>query len=291
MYTVTCESTADLPFSYLKSRKCNVIFYTYFIGEQEFEDNMGRDSCALPIFYNQIKNTRPITSQISPEKYAEFFREQLKNGDVLHLAFSSGLSQSVRNAQMAAETVNREYNDRKVVVVDSLCGGGGFGLFVDGVLDQRDKGASFEKLCNWAETNRSKTHLLFFSTDLTFFRRSGRVSAPIMMIGNLLHICPLMRVDKTGKIVVYQQVVTAKKALKTAIQDMESLAKGGKDYCGKVIIQHSNCWHLAEQARSSMKEQFPHLSHVEIHDIGMVMASHCGPGTVAIYFWGEERTY
>ena len=291
MYTVTCESTADLPYAYLKSRKCNVIFYTYFIDDEEFEDNMGRDSCALAKFYELIKTKRPLTSQISPEKYEEFFHQQLQNGNVLHLSFSNGLSQSVRNAQLAAATVNKQYSDRKVVVVDSLCGGGGFGLFVDGVLDKRDKGASFEELCKWAEENRQKTHLLFFSTDLTFFRRSGRVSAPIMMIGNLLHICPLMRVGKEGKIAVYAQVVTAKKALKRALQDMETLAQNGKDYCGKVIIQHSNCWHLAEQTRSAMKELFPKLQNVEIHDIGMVMASHCGPGTVAIYFWGNNRNY
>ncbi|MCM1290129.1 MAG: DegV family protein [Corallococcus sp.] len=290
MYTVTCESTADLPYEYLRARNCKVIFYTYTIGEEEFEDNMGRDSGALAQFYELVKTKRALTSQICTESYENFFREQLKYGDVLHISFSNGLSQSVRNAMLAAETVNKE-GDHKVVVVDSLCGGGGYGLFVDGVLDERDKGASFEELCNWATENRTKTHLLFFSTDLTFFRRSGRVSAPIMMIGNLLRICPLMRVTKEGKIVVYSQVISAKKAITKIMDDMEKLATGGKEHCGKVIIQHSNCWHLAQQTKAAMDARFPNLHNVEIHDIGMVMASHCGPGTIAVYFWGDQRNY
>jgi len=293
VYTVTCESTADLPYNYLRARNCNVIFYTYTIEEQEFVDDMGRNSGALAKFYDLVKTKRPLTSQIPTESYANFFREQLKLGDVLHLAFSNGLSHSVYNAQQAAEIVNKESGSggNKVVVVDSLCGGGGFGLFVDGVLDERDKGATFGELCKWASVNRTKTHLLFFSTDLTFFRRSGRVSAPVMMIGNLLHICPLMRVTKEGKIVVYSQVISARKAISKILDDMEKMADGGKDYCGKVIIQHSNCWHLVQQTKTAMDARFPKLSNVEIHDIGMVMASHCGPGTIAIYFWGDQRNY
>lgn len=289
MYTVTCESTADLPYYYLKSRNCPVIFYTCVIGQNEYQDDMGRTAGALQQFYDNIQRERPFTSQISTQQYAEFFREQLKNGSVLHLAFSSGLSQSALNAQAAAEIVNGENSKHKVVVVDSLCGGAGFGLFVDGVLDERDKGATFDELCSWAQTNRLKTHLLFFSTDLTFFRRSGRVSAPVMMIGNLLRICPLMRVDSAGKIAVYAQVVTARKATSRVLDDMENLATNGREYSGKAIIQHSNCWHLAQQTKAQMLQRFPNLKSVEIYDVGMVMASHCGPGTVAVYFWGADR--
>ena len=291
MYTVTCESTADLPFDYLKARSCNVIFYTYIIEEEEFVDDMGRNADALPNFYELVKHKRPFTSQISTERYEEFFHEQLKSGNVLHLAFSNGLSQSVRNAIAAAENVNKQYTDRKVVVVDSLCGGGGFGLFVDGVLDKRDEGLTFEELCDWATVNRTKTHLLFFSTDLTFFRRSGRVSAPIMLIGNLLHICPLMRVGKDGHIGVYSQQITAKKALRHVLDDMERWATDGTAYSGKVIVQHSNCMPLAEQTVAALKERFPNVSELKVLDIGMVMASHCGPGTIAVYFWGEDRAY
>ena len=291
MYTVTSESTADLPYEYLQERHCNVIFYTYTIGDDEFVDDMGRNADALPNFYELVKHKRPLTSQIATERYEEFFHEQLKHGDVLHLAFSNGLSQSVRNAQFAAENVNKQYTDRKVVVVDSLCGGGGFGLFVDGVLDKRDEGVTFEELCDWATIHRQNTHLLFFSTDLTFFRRSGRVSAPIMMIGNLLHICPLMRVGKDGKIGVYSQQITARKALKHVLDDMEKWADGGTGYNGKVIVQHSNCLALAEQTKAALLERFPNVSELKVLDIGMVMASHCGPGTIAVYFWGEDRSY
>ncbi len=289
MYTVTCESTADLPYNYLQKRNCNVIFYTYTIDGEEFVDNMGRDSGALQVFYSALKTKRAYTSQISIERYEEFFREQLKNGDVLHLAFSSGLSQSVCNAQKAAENVSRENLTHKIVVVDSLCGGGGFGLFVDGVLDQRDKGLTFEQLCDWAVMNRTRVQMQFFSTDLTYFRRSGRVSGSAMLLGNLLHICPMMQVNGEGKIIAHTKVLGEKKAMAHIISATVDLADDGIDYSGKVFVQHSNCWNLAQQAKTALLGKFKNLKDVEIYDIGMVMACHCGPGTVAVYFWGKDR--
>ena len=108
MFNVTCESICDLTYDYLQSRNCPVLFYTYSIDGEEFEDNMGRDENALAVLYEALKTKRPTTSQINTEKYADFFREQLQKGDVLHLTFSSGLTQSISNCYKAAEEVRRE---------------------------------------------------------------------------------------------------------------------------------------------------------------------------------------
>lgn len=289
MYTVTCESTCDLPFSYLQSRNCDVVFYTYNIDGEDFVDNMGRDDNALPALYEALKTKRPMTSQINTETYEQFFLQQLQKGDVLHLAFSSGLSQSVSNAKKAAQNLSAQNLPHKLVVLDTLCGGGGFGLFVDGVLDQRDAGATFEQLCNWAEQHRQNLHHFFFSTDLTYFRRSGRVSGPVMLIGNLLHLCPIMRVKADGKIVAYTQILSSRKAIAKLVAEMEQNAQDGKNYSGKLWIQHSNCPNTAQRTKEAIVAAFPNLSQVQIMDVGTVMSCHCGPNTVAIYFWGTAR--
>lgn len=289
MFSVTCESTCDLSYEYLQSRNCNVLCYTYSIDGVDFVDDMGRDANALPALYEALKTKRPLTSQINTSRYEEFFREQLQKGDVLHLAFSSGLSQSANNAKKAAENLAQEKLPHKLVVLDTLCGGGGFGLFVEGVLDKRDSGASFEELCSWAEEHRQNVHHFFFSTDLTYFRRSGRVSGPVMLIGNLLHLCPMMRVKSDGKIVAYAQVITARKAIAKLANEMETHAELGKEYNGKLWIQHSNCLETAERTKATLLQAFPNVSEVKVMDVGTVMSCHCGPNTVAVYFWGNPR--
>lgn len=287
MYTVTCESTCDLPYEYLQKRNCNTLFYSYFIDDEEFSDSMGRYKPALFQLYENIYSKKITTSQLNVQQYEDFFRANLAKGNVLHLAFSSGLSQSVNNAKKAAETLNKENSLHKVVVVDTLCGGGGYGMLVDAVLDERDNGAQFDELCSWVEQNKYHLHSHLFSTNLAYFRKSGRINGMTAFIGNLLGINPVMYVNDEGKILAADKAVSEKRAIVKMISDMGQKADGGADYRGKVWVQHSNCFALAVQTRHALQEKFPNVQSIHTCDVGTVMACHCGPGTVAIYFWGE----
>lgn len=201
----------------------------------DFDDDMGRNPAALPSLYDALKTKRPTTSQINVTAYEEFFLKLLQKGDLLHVTFSSGLSQSANNAFKAAENVAKMNLPHKLIVVDSLCGGGGYGLFVDGLLDERDKGATFETLCNRATERRLCVHHFFFSTDLTYFRRSGRVSGAVMLIGNLLKICPVMRVKEDGKIVAYTKAISSKKSRCKTCGRNESQRNGGRKLQRKTL--------------------------------------------------------
>ena len=288
MYTVTCESTCDLSYEYLLKRNCNVIVYSYCINGEDFPDSMGRYKPALFQLYENIATQKVTTSQINEYQYEEFFRKQLQHGDVLHLAFSVGLSQSVNNAKKAAEKLQNENLPHKVVVVDTLCGGGGYGMFVDAVLDERDNGVDFETLCDWAEQNKYRLHSHLFSINLAHFRKSGRINGLTAFVGNLLGICPVMHVNNEGKIIAHEKAASERRAISKLISDMEQKADNGTNYNGKLWIQHSNCFALATQTRFALQEKFPHLKSIHMCDVGTVMACHCGPGTVAIYFWGDE---
>ena len=161
-----------------------------------YDDDMGRDPQALPRFYQFIKEGKlPQTSQINEAEYEEFFESLLQQGDVLHIAFTSGQSGSVYNAFLAAEMLKEKYPDRKLVVLDSLCSSSGYGLLVDTVADMRDAGATLDEAVQWVLDNRNKVHHQFFSTDMTQFRRTGRVSGAAAAIATVLNICPLMRLD------------------------------------------------------------------------------------------------
>ena len=85
---LSCESTVDVPFSYMQGRNIPVLFYNYRIDGMEYEDDMGRNPDALTWFYAQLIQGRlPSTSQINEFRYLDFFEKQLQKGDLLQIAF------------------------------------------------------------------------------------------------------------------------------------------------------------------------------------------------------------
>lgn len=290
-FILSCESTVDLPYSYVSGRNIPVLFYSYLANGQGYIDDMGRDPEALPHFYEMLKaGTLPSTSQLNTFQYTEFFEELLKRGDLLHIAFGSGMTGSVKNALEAAEALREKYPERRLIVVDSLCSSSGYGLLVDMAADMRDRGDSMEAIAAWVEQNRNKVHHQFFSTDLKYFKRSGRVSGAAATVGAILNICPIMRLDDKGRIIAYDKVRGKKNAIRETLRTMEAHVQDGVNYAGKCFVCHSNCPVEAEETKAAVQARFPHISgEIRVCDIGTIIASHCGPGTVAVFFMGDER--
>lgn len=291
-FLLSCESTVDLPFSYVSGRNIEVLFYTYSVDGVEYDDDMGRDPEALNRFYAFLDAGKfPATSQINVYKYTEYFESLLKlySGDILHIAMGSGMSPSVSNAIEAAETLKEKYPDRTVKVIDSLCSCGGYGILVDLAADLRDDGRSFEEVVDWVEENKARIHHQFFSTDLKYFKRSGRVSGAAATVATILGICPIMHLNSTGHIIAYDKVRGKKKAIKKTVETMLANVEEGANYKGKCVLCHSNCIEEAEETVKLIKEIFPKLPEVKLSNIGTIIASHAGPGTVALFFVGKPR--
>ncbi len=290
-FTLSCESTVDLPFSYVNSRDIPVLFYEYSIDGQPYPDDMLRDPAALPRFYQFLDDGKmPSTSQLNEFDYESFFEAQLQKGDLLHIAFGSGMTQSVQNAVQAAQTLRQRYPHRRLEVIDSLCSSSGYGLLVDYAADLRDAGRSMDEVIDWVMAHRQRIHHQFYATRLDFYRRSGRMSGPTAMLATILNICPIMRLDDGGRIIAYGKVRGKANAVKTTVDTMEAHAEGGRGYTGKCFICHSNCLEDAEKTRDAVRARFPLISgDIRICDIGTIIASHCGPGTVAVFFVGDER--
>lgn len=289
-FILSCESTVDMPYSYVASRDIPVLFYSYTVDEQVYPDDMERDPEALPRFYRLLEEGKlPSTSQLNEFQYEAFFGELLEQGDVLHIAFGSGMTGSVLNAEKAAESLRQRYPQRKLVVIDSLCSSSGYGMLVDYAADMRDRGCGLDEVRQWVMDNRKNVHHQFFSTDLKYFRRSGRVSGPAAMLGAVLNICPIMRLDETGHIIAYNKVRGKKKALERTVQTMADHAQQGEKYSGKCYICHANCLDTAQELKESVLARFTGLKEVQIFNIGTIIAAHCGPGTLAVFFLGDQR--
>lgn len=290
-FILSCESTVDMPFSYVNGRDIPVIFYSYSVDGVEYVDDMLRDPEALPRFYDMLDAGKlPTTAQLNTYQYLEFFEPLLQKGDVLHITLGTGMTRAYQNALLAVEELREKYPERRIVVLDSLCSSSGYGLLVDMAADMRDRGATIDEITQWVEQNRKCIHHQFFSTELKHYRRSGRMSGATAMIATVLNICPIMRLDDAGRIIAYSKIRGKKNAVELTVQTMLAHARGGSDYDGKCFICHSRCLADAQLLAEAIRAKFPRLTDIRIFDIGTSIASHCGPGTAAVFFLGDERT-
>lgn len=290
-YVLSCCSTADLSKEQFEERDIRYICFHYQLDGVDHPDDLG-ETIPFDEFYKAMENGADTkTSQVSVGEYTPYFEQFLKEGkDVLHLTLSSGISGSINSANVAAEELREKYPDRKIYIVDSLAASSGYGLLMDKLADLRDEGMSIDELRDWALEHRLECNHWFFSTDLTFFIKGGRVSKTSGFIGGLLNICPLLNVSFEGKLIPRYKIRTKKKVIGFTVDKMEELANGGLEYADKVFISNSACYEDARAVADLIEERFKHLKgRVVINSIGTTIGSHTGPGTVALFFWGKKR--
>ena len=290
-YILSCWSTVDLKKEHLEKLNISYACFHYVMDGVEYPDDLGQ-TMSFDEFYNRLKNGSDSTSsQISVGEYEDYFRKLLESGkDVIHISFSSGLSGSYRSACTAADILKEEFRNQKLYVVDSLAASSGYGLLMDTLAQKRDEGMSIDELRDWAEENKLNLHHWFFSTDLTFFVKGGRVSKVSGMIGGVFEICPLMNVSNEGKLIPRAKIRTKKKVIPETVERMIEHAEGGKDYSGKVFISNSACYEDAKAVADLVRSNFKKIDgDVLINSIGTVVGTHAGPGTVALFFWGDKR--
>lgn len=289
-FILSCESTVDFSYSYMAGRDISVLFYSYCIDGREYEDDMGRTPGKLAELRDRLKTVVPTTSQLNEYTYEEYFEDLLKRGDVLHIAFGSGMTGAVQNAFRAAERLREKYPERRLTVVDSLCSSTGYGMLVDMAADMRDGGSTIDEVADRITEIRHRIHHQFYSTDLSYFRKSGRISGASAVIGTALGICPLMRLDDKGRIIVFGKIRGKRNAIAETVRQMSLHAEGGTDYRGKCYICHSGSPEEAEQTKVAVEAAFPQLKGaIRIWEIGTIITCHCGPGTVAVFFVGDKR--
>lgn len=291
-YVISCCSTADLTKEQMEARDLHYICFHYELNGKEYADDLGQ-SMPFDQFYKEMaaEGATTKTSQVNAEEYEEYFESFLKEGyDVLHLTLSSGISGSINSANIAREELMERYPDRKLYVLDSLGASSGYGLLMDKLCDLRDEGKSIDEVYEWAKENRLKLQHWFFSTDLTFYIRGGRISKTAGTIGNILNICPLLNVDGEGKLIPREKIRGKRRVIQQIVKKMEEHAQNGTEYSGKCYISESACMEDAKAVAKQVEERFPKLNgRVEINSIGTTIGSHTGPGTVALFFWGDER--
>lgn len=229
-YILSCCSTADLTQEHFDKRDIHYICFHFELDGKEYEDNLGR-SIAFPDFYDAMANgAETRTSQINAEEFVEYFTPFLNEGkDILHLTLSSGISGVLNSANIAKTELEDKFPDRKIYIVDSLGASSGYGLLMDKLADLRDQGMSIEEVYKWVQENKLKLHHWFFSTDLSFYVKGGRISKTAGFVGSVLELCPLLNIDNLGRLIPRFKIRTKKKVIQAIANKMEEYAQDGLD--------------------------------------------------------------
>lgn len=286
-YVITTDNNSDLPEKYFKDHGVGCMYLSYSMdGKNYTHENF------LPEheFYEAMRNgSMPTTAQVNPENAKTLLEPYLKEGkDILHIAFSSGLSGTYNSSRIAAEELMEEYTDRRIIVVDSLSASLGQGLLVWLAQQKKELGQTLEDVADWVEKNKLKMVHLFTVDDLNHLYRGGRVSRTTAIVGSMLNIKPVLHVDNEGKLIAIGKVRGRKKALQELVKLMdEKIGSFGAD-CDTIFISHGDCEQDAQYVAAKVKEKY-NIKNIIINQVGATIGAHSGPGTMALFFVGDVR--
>lgn len=286
-YIVSTTSTADLTVEFCSDHGVDINYLTFTIDGVDYKDDVN-ESMSYEEFYSGMRNGRmSSTSACNIEQAVEFFEKYAREGiDVLHISFSSGLSSTYNNEYIAAQDVMERYPDRSIIVIDSLCASRGQGLLVYYAVMMKERGCTINEVSEWVENNKLHLCHQFTVDDLHHLHRGGRVSKTVAVVGTIVNVKPVLHVDNEGRLIPLKNVRGRKKSLITLVDNMLEQIDG---YDNEMIyIGHGDCLEDAEFVKELVIEKTG-IRNVEIGYVGSVIGSHSGPGTVALFFLGNER--
>ena len=290
-YILSGCSAADLSREHFERIGVKYICFHYMMDDVLYPDDLGQTLSADEFYERMARGAVTKTSQVNIAEYVEYFSAFCEQGkDIVHVTLSSGISGTFNSARNAALIVKEQFPEREIYVIDSLGASSGYGLLLDTAAAMRDQGMGAKELADWLEANRLRVHHWFFSTDLTSYVRGGRISRTAAFFGGVFEICPLLNMDRLGRLVPRKKIRTKQNVIREIVQCMEDNAQNGTDYDGKCFISMSACREDAEEVARLVEARFPKLNgKVLINNIGGLIGAHTGPGTVALFFWGSER--
>ncbi len=290
-YAIIADATCDL--NEELRRPLNV---TVVPGHLRLPD--GKDVLAMPEwkyhteeeFYKILKKN-PTAFSTSPANVAEFERvfetHVAKGMDVLALSISSGISGAYNFMQMARKNVLSRYPDAKIVCVDTLRYGTGFGLMVMWASAMRKEGKTLEETAQFLETNKSCFRQSGWLDDLKFVASKGRINHSQAFFGTLAGIKPIGELDKNGLTTVLVKVKGAKAAYAAMLEYMEKTIVDPQNQT--ILIAQSDRRKQALEYRAMIEEKFS-PKEIIITDVHPLCGANIGPGLMAAYYFGKPTS-
>ena len=269
-FIITTDTTTDLPASYVNEHHLGMMSLPYTIENQTYT---WEHSLPEKEFYAMMRNgSLPTTSQANPEEAENLFENIIKTQDVdiLHIAFSSGLSGTYNSCRLAAMNLAEKYPDNKIIVIDSLCASMGEGLFVHKAVMMKEEGKSIDAIAAWLEEN--KLHVVHNAA----------------VVGSMINLKPILHVDNEGHLIPLSKVRGRKKSLIALVDSMEKQIGAWRDKNDIVFISHGDSLEDAQFVAELIKKRLG-IENFLINHIGPTIGAHSGPGTIALFYMGNYR--
>ena len=292
-YIITTSSTCDLTKDYLKQNENPFASFNFYLNDEEHKDDF-YEHITMNDFYSALETKNAKTSQPSPEEFINIWTPYLQEGyDIVHLELSRGISGAYNSSLSAKDIIQADYKDNNIYVVDTLCASAGLGLLVMIANQKKAEGLSAKELYDYLSEAAININSLVCCSDLTQLFKGGRLSQAKYRFGKLLNIVPLIVVNKEGALEPYKNVRGKSNAFKEMLKTTENNIENGLDYNGKILISHSNCYDDAKELMSMLQDKFKNAdaSEQNIFNIGTVIGSHTGKGTIALFYVGKGRDY
>ncbi len=283
-YQIITDSACDLPKSTLSQLNVTMApLHVMFRGEN-LPDSV--DEGLKEIYDGLRAGEMTSTSAVNPQGWSSVLESALAAGqDALVLAFSSGLSTTYQSAVIAAGELLKKYPGRKIRVIDTASAALGQGLLVWYACKKRDEGLGLEELAAWCEEN--KLHLCHWFTvnDLMFLKRGGRISAATAVLGTMLQIKPVLHMDDEGKLINMEKARGRKASIENLVKKFKELGEGYDNHT--VFVCHGDCLDEAQKLKQLLLDAG--VKEVFVGNLGAVIGSHAGPGTLSVFFMGKHR--
>lgn len=287
-YKIITDSSANLTDAQIAEYGVEILSLKYYIGDEGYESYIKGEKIDYSNVYKILREKGKITTSLANrEDCDKVILPVLEEGyDALILSFSSGLSGTCQTIINSVEDYKEMFPDREIVVVDTLCASMGQGLLVHYAVKLKNEGKTLQEVAEWAENNKLNICHTFTLDDLFFLKRGGRLSGTSAVVGSLMNIKPLMHVADDGKLYVTGKARGRKAAINHLI---DSVGEKGIDVENQdIYIVHGDCLEEAEIIGEAVKEKY-NVKNVIYNCLDPVIASHAGPGTLAIFFVGKER--
>ena len=256
--------------------------------EHENIADLDWETLSMKEFYDIIRRgNRFYTSMPSQQDYMGFFEKYLKEKkDVLYIACSSGLSNSINIAKKLVETeIKDKYPNNKVVIIDSLRAGMSLGMIIMEAQKLKDEGKSIEEVAKWVEENKLKYLEVGIPETLTYLKRAGRVSGPKAFMGNMIGLKPILEFDDKGSNIAVNKAIGRRKAyvkmaemIKDHIDDPENQ---------EIYLMHADCKDDDVKAFKDEILKAVKVKNIIVEPLGPIIGASSGPGTIIVNYRGK----
>lgn len=276
---IVTDSTSYIPKKYLEKYDISVVSLNILLKNT----NRRETSISNQTFYKEMEEAKEfaVSSQPTPEEFYDVFDKIAKNGDdIVGIFISSEMSGTYSTANLVKNMILEKY-DINIEIIDSRTNCMQMGFVVLEAAKHAKFGKSMNEILDITNNTIKNSRFVFSPSVLDYLKKGGRIGSASALIGNLFQIKPILTVNN-GKTDVLAKVRTKKKAVSTMIDILMNDLK--EKELGGVIVHHINCEENGLTLAKTLEEKLN--MKVDIQDIGPVIGSHVGPGSIGIaYFW------